>query len=139
MQLGSVHANPGGSGGIDEVVLRLQHRDDEVFRTFGHDGFPLLAVGEAAGTAAPVVRAYDGGLTAFRGRCQNRSVAAASFYVGGSSWTWVAQGAKRSPSSATRASTSGAVKDSGSPSAQSLTSSQVMGVDTVGRVLARSE
>lgn len=47
--------------------------------------------------------------------------------------------AKRSPCSSTRASTAAMSNDSGSPSAAASTSSQLTGVDTVGRGRARSE
>ena len=63
-------------------------------------------------------------------------------YSPGSSCTSDSTGAKRSPSRSTRARTSSEVKTSrsGSPASwHSRTSSQVTGVDTVGRSFARSE
>lgn len=59
--------------------------------------------------------------------------------VAGSSCSSVSAGANRSPWSATRASTSAASNASGSPPAAAVTSSQVTGVETVGRARARSE
>jgi hypothetical protein len=59
MQLGSVDPDFAGIRRIDEVVLALEHRDDEVFGLFGHDDFPLgFALGEVAGVAPPATRAY---------------------------------------------------------------------------------
>jgi putative membrane protein len=57
----------------------------------------------------------------------------------GSSCSTVSTGANRSPWPATRSSTSAASNERGSPPAAALTSSQVTGVETVGRARARSE